>query len=432
MFLKKNNLLKSTAIYAGTEALNKGINFLLLPWLSYYLIPSELGIVTNYNICFTILNLLSSTVFVSFINYFFYENTRKATKSLISSIVFLAFIVTIFFFVFVLFFNKMVYEQLGIGLDFQLLLLVHIFMTTFNSILSAIYRLKNRPLKFAVFQIIQISVNISLLILLVIVYKFASQGRIVGMAMTSIVMGSVSFIILLKSNYFGPLNRNILKKVLHFSLPLTPYSVSYWFKNGSDKIIITMFCGLSVNGTYSMALSICSVFTTLINSFNNAFTPTLQKRLSKMDNMPYSQTIPERRDIVKQVYKYALGFVLLFFLCYLGTELCFKIVISKKYFESQVFLPWLLLGLLFDAFYSLTIQYIYKAKRTVGLGIITFSCSTIQVLVTYFLVKWTGAIGAAYSSVIMSLITFLSITYYSVKVYPMPWNLFYKNNNQMV
>ena len=421
MLLKRHSVLKSTFIYAFTEGINKGLNFLLLPWLSYYLVPSELGIVTNYTILFAILNLLSSTIFVSSITYFYYECKKKEIKSLVSLIVLTSFLIIAVFFILALMFRDFVLEKFGINFHLQLLLLLHLFAISLVSIVGLIYRLRNKPYSFAVFQIIQITINISLLILLVIVYKLGATGRIIGMATSSIIMGAVSLVIMVKNRLFGAIDKITVNRLFKFSIPLFPHGISYWFKNGTDKIIITMFCGLSANGLYSMALSISAIFNTVVTSFNNAFTPDLQKRLSDLDHKSYEDTISVRNKIVKQVYIYALGFILLFLFSYVFIEFCFHFVINKQYFKSKTFLPWLLLGLLFDSFYSLTIQYIYKAKKTVGLGIITFICSSTQMLVSYLIVPKFGPIGAAYSAFAISVLTFVLISLYSFRVYPMPW-----------
>jgi O-antigen/teichoic acid export membrane protein len=425
----KQSVLKNTALYTLTEGVNKALNFLLLPWLSYYLVPSELGIITNYNILFTILNLISSTVFVNSITYFFYELSVKETKSLITSIVLFSFLITISLFFLICIFSDFIFKELGIGFVYQLLLLVHISSTTFISITGVLYRLRNMPYKFALFQLAQILINVCLLILLVIYYRYASNGRIIGMVITSIIMGGVSLLIMIRARLFGGFDKIIIKRLLKFSLPLFPHAISYWFRNGSDKIIITMFCGLNANGLYSMALSIAGVFTTIITSFNNAFTPDLQKKLTVLDSKTYLDSISERKKIVHQAYLYALGFFLLFLASYIFIQFCFQFVINNQYFKSQAYLPYLLLGLLFDSFYSLAIQYIYKAKKTVGLGIITFICSCSQVLLTYLLVPKVGALGAAYSALLSSLITFILISYYSYKVYPMPWFSFFNKKN---
>ena len=43
----KNSLLKETFMYTATDAVSKALSFILLPFVSFYLVPDELGIATK-------------------------------------------------------------------------------------------------------------------------------------------------------------------------------------------------------------------------------------------------------------------------------------------------------------------------------------------------------------------------------------------------
>ena len=50
----KHPLLKSSLVYTITDAINKAVPFFILPILSYYLLPSDYGIVANYNVLLSV------------------------------------------------------------------------------------------------------------------------------------------------------------------------------------------------------------------------------------------------------------------------------------------------------------------------------------------------------------------------------------------
>lgn len=56
MRLQKFNstLVKETFVYTATDAIGKGVSFIILPIVSYYIPPDELGIVTNFSVLVTI------------------------------------------------------------------------------------------------------------------------------------------------------------------------------------------------------------------------------------------------------------------------------------------------------------------------------------------------------------------------------------------
>lgn len=55
------------------------------------------------------------------------------------------------------------------------------------------------------------------------------------------------------------------------------------------------------------------------------------------------------------------------------------------------------------------------------LAMITFSCSLVQVILSYFCIKYLGAVGGAYVTALVSLINFIAVAFYAEKVYPMKW-----------
>lgn len=60
-------------------------------------------------------------------------------------------------------------------------------------------------------------------------------------------------------------------------------------------------------------------------------------------------------------------------------------------------------------------------KKTLVLGLITFTGSLIQMVLTYYFVKQWDALGAAYSALVGYVLISIAIFIYSCKVYPMPW-----------
>ena len=69
----KNPLVKDTFIYTTTDAIGKGVAFLLLPLVSFYVSPEELGIATNFVVLTSIMTLLGGMAVVNSLPYFYYE-----------------------------------------------------------------------------------------------------------------------------------------------------------------------------------------------------------------------------------------------------------------------------------------------------------------------------------------------------------------------
>ena len=187
-----------------------------------------------------------------------------------------------------------------------------------------------------------------------------------------------------------------------------------------DKVFITTYCGLQFNGLYSMAISVSSVYTMLMQSFFNAYTPYLQKRLAGLDG---GQCFDEKRSIVKQIY---LIYALFGVVGILAVVICwgiFHYMIDSKYLPAMAYIPLIILANFIYTFYNFTIEFIYKVKKTLVMGIITFTGSLIQMLLSYVLIKEYGVMGAVYSLLIGNTMITIGISVYSNMVYRMPWLL---------
>lgn len=417
--LFKQSLFKNTVIYTLTDGISKAISFLLLPFVSYYIVPEQMGVVANYDVLQSIICLIAGQAVVNAIPYFYYERSQKEIASLVSNLILLILIISVSLGGLILFIYPVVETHLHLTVGLQLLTIVSSICSLLISLNLVLLRLEDRPYTFAKLQILQVTVSVALVIILVIVEKMEAIGKIYSVVLTLGIMSLLHAFLLFKKNYivFRIDIRNI-KELLNFGIPLLPHSLSFWLKGGMDKVLLTSFCGLAANGLYSMAMSFGAVYSIFNTAFNNAYVPYLQKRISLI--LPDNQ-VTEGTKIVRLTYKIYQLFIVLYFVAVLFCWVVINYILSDKYRPSFEYIPWIMLSLTIQSFYSLVIQFIYTKKKTFGLGIITFSCSVVQFILTYLLVRTLGSTGIKYSLVIGSLLTTLSVWYYSNKAYPMPW-----------
>lgn len=417
-FLKKKGV-KDTLIYTLTDGISKALSFLLLPLISFYLIPEQLGIAANFDVLQQILSLCAGQAIVNGLPYFYYEKSKKEVARFVGNLFIIIVVLNLFFSILIFFTCGFIEKLLHISLSLQLLTVVAVISQLTINIDMVLLRLEERPTLFAKFQIFQTVLNLSLLILFVVVWKMEALGKIYCAVFSLFIMAAIHLAFLLHRHYISfQIDKTYIKDLLHFGIPLLPHSLSFWIKGSTDKILLTAFCGLTSNGLYSMAMSFGAVFNIFITAFNNAFVPYLQKRLNLIT--PETELI-EKKRIVNLSYKIGGCFTILSILSLIICYIAIQFVLDAKYKDSFQIIPYILLSLLFNAFYSLVIQYPYTVKKTLGLGIITFCGSLMQLLLSYiFIYRW-GSDGIKASLVIGSFIIMLGVWWYSNKVYPMPW-----------
>ena len=424
-FGKRKTLLGNALIYILSDGITKALSFLILPVFPFYLIPEQLGIAANFDVLQSILMLLAGQAIVNALPYFYYDRSREEIGLLVSNLLFIIIVVNLCFLIIILLIYGLIDEYLHIGLFLQLLTLISVIANLLLSINLILYRLEEKPFVFLKLQLLQSLIYVFLLILLVVCLRKEALGKIYSAVFSCSIVCLLHIYLLYKRGYLiWKIDRNSIGELLRFGIPLLPHSLSFWIKSGMDKILLTTFCGLSVNGLYSMAMSFGAIYSIFKVAFDNAYIPYLQKRISKMT---FDNQKAEKKQLVRISYIISSVFFLLFFVVMFICWILIQYVLSDLYRDSFQFIPWILFSLTIYSFYSLVVQYPYTAKKTLGLGIITFSGSIIQLLLTFVLVRMLGADGIKYSLVIGALVTMFSVWWYSNRVYPLPWFSFWKH-----
>ena len=107
-----------------------------------------------------------------------------------------------------------------------------------------------------------------------------------------------------------------------------PNSLSWWIIQMSDRYMLIFFCGAAINGLYSMAYKIPSIFNLIVSIFISAFGITAMKECdAKTEEGKYDGSYFE------QVYGHylSLTFVAVVFIILLSRPIAFLILIDLQY-----------------------------------------------------------------------------------------------------
>ncbi|WP_293937417.1 lipopolysaccharide biosynthesis protein [Sphingobacterium sp. UBA5996] len=421
----KSSLLKSSLIYTFCDAVNKAVPFLILPLLSYYLTPSDYGIIANFNVLLAIVTIFITLGVDGAVSVNYYKFTKDDLARYIFNACLLTSIMTIVIIAIFSLFYHLVYDFVKVPRHYLFLLVLMAFGTTITSINLSLWRLEEKALNFGIYEILQTIVNIGVSLLLVISYHMGWVGRVDGMLVAAMSFGLFSLVLLYRRGYLKiDIDNLYIKDILYFGVPLIPHALSFWIRSGIDRIYITKFIDESATGLYATGFQFGTLVSFLTLSFNNAFTPYLYKSLSTVDEEELNKN---KIKLVKITY-YGIGILiiscLLFTLC---SNFILETFFSSKYIQAKEFVFWAILSQTFQGMYLLFVNYIFFVKRTKTLASITFFCACLQLLLSYFAIKSYGPLGGAYSTVIISFINFIMVAFFSNRVYAMPWLLFLKS-----
>lgn len=205
-----------------------------------------------------------------------------------------------------------------------------------------------------------------------------------------------------------------LKKLLNFSIPIIPSSISLWIVNMSNRLVITSFLGSSANGIYSVANKVPQLYSTFYNVFNLAWTETASRASDEGETQEYYS------KMFDTLFRFLIGVMLLMIAV---TPVMFRILIDENYYDAYSLVPILYMGVFFN---SIVMYYagIYIAlKRTKQVGLSSAIGAAINLLCNLVLVKKYGLFASAVSTAVSYLAIALYRAYDINKVCKVRYNV---------
>ncbi len=409
------SLLKSIGSYTLINILNKSIPFLLLPVLTNFLTPEDFGIITNIESLIVITTTIIGVNFSSsFIRQFVKKEVDlKSYTSTVFRLILLFFgIVSLLLFSFV----DVIYEWTAIPKVVIYSISIFSLLENLIEVVLSLWRMEDKPFKYGKLRIARTIIEVSITILFVVIYQYNWWGRFFGIYTAGILTGLFSLVYLFKKGYltqkYNPVYRSYF---LRYGLPLIPHTLSGILIMYSDKLIITKYLSIGENGVYSVAFTIGMVISVLQTSFNQAWVPSLFKRLA-------TNSMEEKRKLVKITYVYMAGILMVVFVLWLITPVIY-FFLGKDFSEGMDVVAIIGLGFAFNGMYKMMVNYIFYSEKTQIISLITIGIAILNISLSIYLIKDYGILGTAYASAISFFIQFLMTWMISAIVYPMPWLL---------
>ena len=413
--LSKSNLLSGFAIYLGSSVINKAIPFFLLPILTQYLTTEEYGTLAIYQVMMSfVMPLMISNLPINITRNFFNE-----PKEYIGKLVFNLLIVLIGTAALILLLLS-VYLLLG-GNHFFIpqrwiyALPLIAFMNVLNTFNLTILRNRKRALEFGGFEISKTFLDLSLTVLLIVVYSFSWEGRALGILISTVIIGLISMYRVWQSGYLVfKFDDKIIKEALSVSIPLIPHGLGTVILTLGDRVFIDQMVSTSALGIYTVGYQFGMIMVLVTTAFNKTWTPWMYELLGK--NNEHS-----KKNIVKTTYLVSISLIVLALGITGISYYLLPFMTAEEYHGAFVHVIWVALGYAFFGMYSLVFPYGVHVGKTSYLAVVTFSAALINLVANYILIQYNGAVGAAQATLISYMYMFFAVWWYSNKLYPMPW-----------
>lgn len=405
-----NKTANQAMIFSFFSFLNSGINFILLIIIAGFISPSGYGHLNLFNISVTLFGFLIclNTTGIIPVNYF-RKGKIDVCKS-INTVFSLAVLCFLFLTCIVFIFGDRIENATGISRTYQWIALWVCFFQIFTTVNLDIWRLEEKPVAYGTYSLGLVLLNFILTIILIIDCRFDWVGRVYAQILSGSTFFVISVIFLIKRGYLKRIRPSLqdFKDTIAWGVPLIPHNISFWLRQGLDRLFINGYHNVAVVGLFSLSLNFANIIHIIGTAFNAANSVYIYKSLAQ-------DSEATRNSLRKQTKLMILFFVTVTVVICLGASV-FIPVCFPKYKDSVSFLFFQCLGAMFQCIYLLFVNYLFYYKKTKNLMYITFSISVLHAILSYWLTRYsvlyTVAIGAFTNFLIMACV-FL----YSRKVY---------------
>lgn len=386
---KKKQLAKNTIIIFFGRVCTQLISFFLLPLYTSYLATKEYGTVdliqTYVTLLVPIITLeLEMSIFRFLIDS---RKSEKETNKLISNNFFILGISLSIFSILYIIVSSFV------TIPYRWLILVDIIVCVLSGNFLQVARGFGKTLDYAISCILTgITTVISNIILICFVHMQA-EGMIISMALANFICSLYLFI---RLKLYSKINFKIvdfkqIKEMYKYSLPLIPNGISWWIVNVSDRSIISIVLGASANGLYAISNKFPTIISSLTGVFNLSWSESAALHINSSDRDEFFS------DITNTVLR-------LFMALGVGMLACmpfvFPILIDSKYNDAYNYIPFLVLGTVFNVAICLYSQVYLAKKLSKQVASTAIVGAIINILINVIFIKQIGLYAAAISTMI--------------------------------
>ena len=414
------SLAKETAIYGVSSIVGRFLNYLLVPVYTIALPASSggYGVVTNiYAWVALILVLLTcgmETGFFRFANKGQDDPMRVYSTTLLSvsigSVVFVAL-------------GLLFLEPIAGWLEYGEhpwyigMMMIVVAMDAIQSIPFAYLRYKKRPIKFAALKLLFIFLNIALNLFYYVVLK----GNDVGYAfLFNLICTSVVMLCMIPElrGFTYVLDRELLKRMLRYSLPLVILGVAGILNQVADKIIFPFVYPDEAEATvqlgiYGAASKIAMIMAMFTQAFRFAYEPFVFGKSKDKDS----------REMYAQAMKFFIIFTLLAFLAVMFYMDILRHVIGRDYWDGLRVVPIVMAAEIFMGIYF-NLSFWYKLIDETRWGAyFSLTGCTILIFMNIFLIPKYGYIVCAWAGFTGYGVAMLLSYFVGQKKYPIQYDL---------
>jgi len=387
-------LIKRISGYTIISAITGGVSFLLLPVLTQYLTPEDYGVLSIFNATIRFLSALIPLGIGNLLLVYLIEKKdaypiylKVFIKITFSTTLLLTIIIGILYFLNDDFF----------GLPFVLTICLPLasLMVVYFETVNGYFVYLNKFKYYAKLTLSKFIIEIILVLLLVVLFPFNWQGRILSLVISLILILIYVTIYFLRT---GILNFNLKssnkhsKSLIIKGFPLIFMGISIVIMNLSDRFFIEYYIGLKETGIYGIASTVAGILLMIIGALMNVIRPVIYEKIKT--------GLKGKKYLRLLTFKYIISLFIISLLLIFTSKFIFKWMINEAYNSALPIVYPLIFGLFFWGVYNYLVSFLMYKKLNNTIGVISIFGILINLILNYFFILKFKTIGAAYATLI--------------------------------
>lgn len=395
--IREKRFVKNTVIIFFSKLCTQFLSFFLLPLFTTLLSAKEYGSFDLYSSYSWLLAIFMTLQLENGIFRFLIDkrNDKEGISSIISNGII---VILIQLLLFVIIF---VFSFYLLNIDNLEYIFVMTISTSLLNLILQIVRGLGYNFEYSIASIINGVSNVLFCLLFI---KFMSM-KLLGIVMAYFLSNLVSsFYLIIKLNLFKYIDFNKLSKIrikelMVYSCPLIPNSISSWIISISDKVMISLFLGVSFNGIYSISTKFSILLSHVFNVFSLSWTESASLSTNDEDRSIFFSKIINNVFIV-------CSFISIIIL--LLMPIIFKFLINESYYSAYKYIPILICASFFELFSVLFGGVFIALKLSKQIASTTIVGGMINILINILFLKRYGLAVACISTLVSYIYIFIA------------------------
>ncbi len=390
----RNKLFGNLIIFTLSTILNKGLNFFVLPILTYYLTKEDYGylgfVMSVVTISSIYVGLWPGNFLIAKFSAFGKEKMAAYLSNILIILIltFLAVLGLLYLFEAQLFASFSDRDELILSIGFYTL-----FMVCFN-ILNTITQLEKNAKKFALMQFIFSFGSLGIALVLIILLHYGWKGKFYAEMGLYAIFAAYMLYYLIREEYvrFSP-SAAKLKELFAYLFPMTFHVVGIFLMVTIDKVILARYLPLESVGIYTISMTMAVIVNIVFDAMLRAWEPYIFEKLS-------GGSREDMQWVVRTTLLYSL-FAIVFAIIYIvAIPWVFPIMVDEKFSDALHYIPWLVAAFTLEGLRKPIATLLMHKNRVKTLGGISFSAAILNIALNIMLIRHYGIMGAIYATLI--------------------------------